>query len=176
MNDITFLNPEFFWFFLTLPFAIVWHFYKKNEEKPTLKISSLQGFKTKTSSIAKFRPVLFTLRLVTLSLVIIALARPRTVDISNKTNSTNGIDIVIASDVSGSMLAKDLKPNRLEALKNVASSFVKERITDRIGIVVYASEAYTKVPVTNDKPMVLEAIKSISTTTCCKMELELEWV
>jgi Ca-activated chloride channel family protein len=77
------------------------------------------------------------------------MARPRTVDISNKT--TKGIDIVMAVDVSGSMLAKDLKPNRMEALKRVASDFADERPNDRIGLVVYASEAYTKTPVTSDK-------------------------
>jgi Ca-activated chloride channel family protein len=79
------------------------------------------------------------------------MARPRTVDISNKTKTTKGIDIVMAVDVSGSMLAKDLKPNRMEALKRVASDFADERPNDRIGLVVYASEAYTKTPVTSDK-------------------------
>ena len=93
--------------------------------------------------------------------LIIALARPRTVDISNKTKTTKGIDIVMAIDVSGSMLAKDLKPNRLEALKKVAADFVEERPNDRIGLVIYASEAYTKTPVTSDKPIILEAIKTI---------------
>lgn len=101
------------------------------------------------------------MRLLALSALIVAMARPRTVDVSNKRNTTNGIDIVIASDVSGSMLAKDLKPNRMEALKSVASDFVTARVNDRIGIVVYAAEAYTKTPVTSDKEVVLEAINSI---------------
>lgn len=109
----------------------------------------------------KLKPLLFVLRIVALSALIVAMARPRTVDVSNKTNSTNGIDIVIASDVSGSMLAKDLKPDRLEALKVVAADFVKARVNDRIGVVVYAAEAYTKTPVTSDKAVVLEAINSI---------------
>jgi Ca-activated chloride channel family protein len=89
------------------------------------------------------------------------MARPRTVDISNKTKTTKGIDIVMAVDVSGSMLAKDLKPNRMEALKRVASDFVQERPNDRIGLVVYAAEAYTKTPVTSDKAVILDAISSI---------------
>jgi Ca-activated chloride channel family protein len=88
------------------------------------------------------------------------MARPRTVDISNKTKTTKGIDIVMAVDVSGSMLAKDLKPNRMEALKRVASDFADERPNDRIGLVVYASEV-PNTPVTSDKGVVLEAIKSI---------------
>jgi Ca-activated chloride channel family protein len=89
------------------------------------------------------------------------MARPRTVDVSNRTKTTKGIDIVMAIDVSGSMLAKDLKPNRMEALKRVAASFVDERPNDRIGLVVYAAESYTKTPVTSDKAIVQEAIKSI---------------
>ena len=161
MTNITFLNPEFFWLFLLLPFAMGWYFFKRKEEKPTLKISSLQGFKASQSILPKLKPALFVMRLLALSALIVAMARPRTVDVSNKRNTTNGIDIVIASDVSGSMLAKDLKPNRMEALKSVASDFVTARVNDRIGIVVYAAEAYTKTPVTSDKEVVLEAINSI---------------
>jgi Ca-activated chloride channel homolog len=161
MTNITFSNPEFFWLFLLLPIILVWYFFKRKEEKPTLKISSLQGFKASQSILPKLKPLLFAMRLLALSALIVAMARPRTVDVSNKNNTTNGIDIVIASDVSGSMLAKDLKPNRLEALKQVAADFVEARTNDRIGIVVYAAEAYTKTPVTSDKAVVLEAINSI---------------
>jgi Ca-activated chloride channel family protein len=161
MTNITFLNPEFFWLFLVLPFAMGWYFFKRKEENPTLKISSLQGFKASQSILPKLKPVLFVMRLLALSALIVAMARPRTVDVSNKRNTTNGIDIVITSDVSGSMLAKDLKPNRMEALKSVAADFVTARVNDRIGIVVYAAEAYTKTPVTSDKEVVLEAINSI---------------
>jgi Ca-activated chloride channel homolog len=161
MTNITFSNPEFFWLLLLLPIILVWYFFKQKEEKPTLKISSLQGFKASQSILPKLKPLLFVMRLLALSALIVAMARPRTVDVSNKNNTTNGIDIVIASDVSGSMLAKDLKPNRLEALKQVAADFVEARANDRIGIVVYAAEAYTKTPVTSDKAVVLEAINSI---------------
>lgn len=161
MKNVTFLNPEFFWLFLLLPLAIVWYYFIQKKEKPSLKVSSIKGFKGNTSLLPKLKPVLFVMRLLALSALIVAMARPRSVDISNKSNSTLGIDIVIASDVSGSMLAKDLKPNRLEALKNVAASFVNERVNDRIGIVVYAAEAYTKTPVTSDKAVVLQAINDI---------------
>lgn len=161
MTNITFVNPEFFWLFLLLPLAGIWFFFKKNEEKPILKMSSLKGFKGSVSLLPKLKPLLFVMRLLALSALIIALARPRTIDTSNKNNDVNGIDIVIASDVSSSMLARDLEPNRLEALKVVASRFVSERVNDRIGVVVYAAEAYTKVPVTTDKAIVLDAINSI---------------
>ncbi|MDG2431201.1 VWA domain-containing protein [Flavobacterium sp.] len=161
MGKLTFLNPEFFWLFLLIPLAVFWLFYKRNQQVATLKISSIKGFQGSTSLLVKLKPYLSVLRLVALSSLIIALARPRTVDISNKTKTTKGIDIVMAVDVSGSMLAKDLKPNRMEALKRVAADFVQERPNDRIGLVVYASEAYTKTPVTSDKAVVEEAIKSI---------------
>ena len=161
MGKITFLNPEFFWLFLLIPVAIAWLFWKRNQQTATLKMSSLHGFKGSDSLLVKFKPALDVLRILALSLLIIALARPRTVDISNKTKTTKGIDIVVAVDVSGSMLAKDLKPNRMEALKRVASIFVDERPNDRIGLVVYASEAYTKSPVTSDKAVIQQAIQSI---------------
>ena len=161
MNKVTFLNPEFFWLFLLIPIVIGWQIWKRNEQIATLKISSLKGFKASKSILAKLKPMLFVFRLLALSSLIIAMARPRTVDVSSKTKTTKGIDIVMSVDVSGSMLAKDLKPNRMEALKDVAENFVKARPNDRIGLVVYASEAYTKSPVTSDKAVVLDAIRSI---------------
>ncbi len=162
MENITFLNPIFFWLFLTIPLAIFWHIYNKNNRDASLKISTTKSFKNHYSILSKIKPLLFYLRLVVLTLIILALARPRTVDVSVKQRSTSGIDIVMAIDVSGSMLAKDLKPNRLEALKKVASKFAIDRVNDRIGIVVYAGESYTKTPVTSDALIVQQAIKSIA--------------
>jgi Ca-activated chloride channel homolog len=161
MGKLSFLNPEFFWLFLLIPLAGAWLYWKRNQQTANLKISSTQGFKNSNSLLVKFQPMLNVMRLLALSSLIIAMARPRTVDISNQTKTTRGIDIVMAIDVSGSMLAKDLRPNRMEALKDVAADFVKERPNDRIGLVVYASEAYTKTPVTSDKAIVLDAIASI---------------
>jgi Ca-activated chloride channel family protein len=161
MDKVTFLNPEFFWLFLVLPIAIAWLFFKRKQQSATLKISSIGGFKSTKSILAKLKPYLNVLRIIALSPLIIALARPRTVDISNQTKTTKGIDIVMAIDLSSSMLAKDLRPNRMEALKQVASNFVDARPNDRIGVVVYAAEAYTKTPVTSDKAIVKEAISDI---------------
>ena len=161
MGKLNFLNPEFFWLFLLIPVAIGWLYLKKNQQTATLKMSSTQGFKGSKSLLVKLHPLLNVMRLLALSSLIIAMARPRTVDISNQTKTTRGIDIVMAIDVSGSMLAKDLKPNRMEALKRVAADFVDERPNDRIGLVLYASEAYTKTPVTSDKAVIEQAIESI---------------
>jgi len=161
MEKISFLNPEFFWLFLLIPLAIAWLWWKNKEQTATLKISSVKGFKGSKSILARLKPHLSGLRILSLCFLIIALARPRTVDISNQTKTTKGIDIVMAIDLSSSMLAKDLKPNRMEALKEVATNFVDARPNDRIGVVVYAGEAYTKTPVTSDKAIVKQAISDI---------------
>ena len=161
MKEVTFLHPGFFWLFTLLPLTIGWYLWKRKQQTATLKISSLNAFKAKPSLLGRLKPVLFALRLLALSAMIVALARPRSVDVNSRTKTTRGIDIVMAMDVSGSMLAKDLKPNRMEALKDVAEDFVQGRPNDRIGLVVYAGESYTKTPVTSDKALVIQSIQSI---------------
>lgn len=161
MGKVTFLNPEFLWLFLVLPIAIAWLFYKRNQLSATLKMSSVAPFKKHRTFLAKAKPFLYILRLIALSSIIIALARPRSVDVTSKSKTTKGIDIVMAIDVSSSMLANDLKPNRLEALKKVASTFVQDRVNDRIGLVVYAGESYTRTPVTSDKTIILQSLKTV---------------
>ncbi|HMC00985.1 MAG TPA: VWA domain-containing protein [Flavobacteriaceae bacterium] len=165
LEGIEFLNKELFWLMLLLPLAILWYVFKYRKQTAELKISSLKGFKVSSSWLPKIKHVLFVLRLLALALLITALARPRTVDVSTKTKTTKGIDIVMAIDVSASMLAKDLAPNRLEALKDVASEFIKGRPNDRIGLVEYAGESYTKTPITSDKAIVLRSLKDIKYNT-----------
>ncbi|MFC4636399.1 VWA domain-containing protein [Dokdonia ponticola] len=160
-DGIEFSNPQFFWLFLTLPIAIAWYVWKRKKQTPSVKISSVKGFKTTSSILPKLRPILFLLRLVALAALITAMARPQTTEVTTKSKSTRGIDIVIAIDVSASMLAKDLRPNRLEALKLVAADFIKGRPNDRIGLVEYAGESYTKTPITSDKNIVLNSLNSI---------------
>ncbi|MDT0558202.1 VWA domain-containing protein [Ichthyenterobacterium sp. W332] len=161
LEQYEFLNKELFWLFLLIPLAILWYILKYKRQTAELKISSLKGFKVGSSILPKLRHLLFVLRLLALAALIIAIARPRTVDVSSKTKTTKGIDIVMAIDVSASMLAKDLKPNRLEALKNVASEFIKGRPNDRIGLVEYAGEAFTKTPITTDKAIVLRSLGDV---------------
>ena len=165
LEGIEFLNKEFFWLFLLLPLVLLWYLVKYKKQTAELKIPSLKGFKVTNSWLPRFRHLLFVLRLLALSLLIMALARPQTVDVSTKTKTTRGIDIVMAIDVSASMLAKDLSPNRLEALKNVAADFIKGRPNDRIGLVEYAGESYTKTPITSDKAIVLRSLQSIKYNT-----------
>jgi len=164
-SNFEFVNPQLFWLLLVIPALLLWFFLKRKEQTASLKISSVAGFKTPKNWLAKLRPLLFVLRMITLALIIIAMARPRTVDESTRIKTTKGIDIVIAIDVSASMLARDLKPNRLEALKNVASRFIQARPNDRIGLIEYAGESYTKTPLTSDKNIVLSSLKSIKYNT-----------
>ncbi|MFT5215095.1 MAG: Ca-activated chloride channel family protein [Glaciecola sp.] len=165
LEGIEFLNKQWFWVLLALPIAVLWYVFNHNKQTAELKISSLKGFKVTSSWLPKFKHVLFALRLIALGLLITALARPQTVDVSTKTKTTRGIDIVMAIDVSASMLAKDLKPNRLEALKNVAADFIQGRPNDRIGLVEYAGESYTKTPITSDKSIILRSLEEIKYNT-----------
>nr|WP_321415616.1 VWA domain-containing protein [uncultured Allomuricauda sp.] len=160
-ENIEFANPEFFWLLLLLPLALLWYFFKRKNEMASLRISSIKGF-TVTSWASKSKPVLFVIRLLALAAIITALARPQTEDISTRTKTTKGIDIVMAIDVSSSMLARDLKPDRLTALKEVAADFIEGRPNDRIGLVSYAAESYTKTPITSDKAIVLNSLEEIT--------------
>ncbi|TDS52182.1 vWA domain-containing protein [Myroides indicus] len=161
MKNITFLNPEFFWLFLLLPVAFLIWYKNKKKQKANIKLSSTEGVLAQKSFLIKLIPLSIVLRILAFSGLIIALARPQIISVDHQIHSTHGIDILMAMDISGSMLAKDLKPNRLEALKEVAADFVSQRITDRIGIVIYAAEAYTKTPVTSDKTLLLNALRDI---------------
>ncbi len=160
-NNFEFHSPEFFWLFLLIPLVITWYFLVRKKNTATLTIPNIKGFKADKSILPKLKPVLNLLRLLAFSILIIALARPRNVAVSKRTKTNRGIDIVMAIDVSASMLAKDLKPNRLEALKKVAIEFVNKRPNDRIGIVVYAGESFTQTPITSDKGIVKRIISEI---------------
>lgn len=164
-ENVIFENPQFFWLFLLLPIVIAWFFWKRQQQTASLRISSIRSFQENPGFWAKMRPILFVLRLLVLALVITALARPRSVDVSTHTNSTMGIDIVMAIDVSASMLAQDLKPNRLEATKKVAEQFVRGRPSDRIGLVIYAGESFTKTPITSDKTILVNSLEDIKYNT-----------
>ncbi|ATA89840.1 aerotolerance regulator BatA [Capnocytophaga stomatis] len=161
-KDITFANPTFFWLLLLIPLMILWHFFWNKKSKASLTVSTTSAFKKVTSWESGLYHSLFIFRILATGLIIVALARPQMRSESAKTKITDGIDIVMAIDVSASMLSQDLKPNRFEALKKVASQFVKERPSDRIGLVIYSGESYTKTPVTSDKSIILSALKGLT--------------
>lgn len=161
-KNITFANPEFFWLLLLIPLLVLWYAFWNKKSKVTLTVSSATAFKQNSLWTSRLYHLLFVLRMLALAFAILALARPQTRSESAKTKITDGIDIVMAIDVSASMLSQDLKPNRFEALKKVASQFVKDRPSDRIGLVVYAGESYTKTPATSDKSIILNSIKELT--------------
>ncbi len=160
MSNFEFHSPYFLWLLLLLPLIAVWYYFFKDKTNATLTLSQTESFE-KNNIWDKLRHILFIFRLLALGFLIIALARPRNVAVSKHTKSTRGIDIVMAIDVSASMLARDLLPNRLQALKKVAKQFVNKRPNDRIGIVVYAGESFTKTPITSDKRIITNSIESI---------------
>lgn len=161
-KNIVFANPEFFWLLLLLPLMLLWYWYWNKKSQANVTFSTTIAFKkTKSWSNALYH-LLFVLRMIAIALIVVALARPQTHSENAKTKITDGIDIVMAIDVSASMLSQDLKPNRFEALKKVASQFVKDRPNDRIGLVIYAGESYTKTPVTTDKSIILNALSEIT--------------
>ena len=161
-EGIYFVNPDYLWLFLVIPVVVFWQTLTWKRAQAELKMPSLSGFQQHSSFWSLVRPLLFVSRIFALGFIILAIARPQTVDISSRTKTNKGIDIVMAIDVSSSMLAQDLKPDRLSALKRVASAFVDDRLSDRIGLVVYAGESYTKTPITSDKGIVKGALREIS--------------
>ena len=162
IEGIYFANPNYLWLLSIIPIMVVWNILTWKKQQPILKMPSLLNFKTGSSFLSKLYPFLYVFRLLAISLIILSIARPQTVDVSTRTKTNKGIDIVMAIDVSSSMLAQDLKPNRLVALKRVAGEFIEDRRSDRIGLVVYAGESYTKTPITSDKSIVKSSLGEIN--------------
>ena len=158
---LEFLNPEYFILLAVIPFVILWYYLNRNKLNNFIKFSDSSAFENSGNFYSNFKLLLKVFRLISLALIIIALARPQIIDTSTRVKTNSGIDIIMAIDVSASMLAKDLKPNRLDALKNVADEFIKNRVSDRIGLVEYAGESYTKTPLTTDKSIILKSLREI---------------
>ena len=161
LEGIEFTHKELLWLLLVIPVLLLWYILKHKKQTAILEISTTSGLLKGNQFWTILKHSLFVLRALAITLIIVAMTRPQTVDVSTKTKTTRGIDIVMAIDVSASMLAKDLKPNRLEALKKVASKFINRRPNDRIGLVEYAGESYTRTPVTSDKGIILKSLRNI---------------
>lgn len=160
-----FVSPEWFWLLALVPVMIFWFWFSRRRQNAEWKMSALNTEDRSNNFWSLAKSFLWVLRIAALILIIVALARPRYVDQSTRVKTSKGIDIVMAIDVSASMLARDLTPNRLEALKEVAGRFINSRPNDRLGLVEYAGESYTKTPLTSDKTLVLTALKSIEYNT-----------
>lgn len=158
MRDVQFADPQFFALLLFVPLLIYWHLRKERRRYPELQIPTLESFRTAPRSWRqRLRHLLPALRILAVVCLIAGLARPQSVS-SSETITTEGIDIVLATDISGSMLAEDFKPNRIEAAKAVAGEFVAGRPNDRIGLVVFAGESFTQCPLTVDHDVVKSLI------------------
>ncbi len=160
-KHITFAHPYFFALLLLIPFMIWWQLRGRKNSQPVLRVTTLGGIKSLPPGFkARFRPVLFVLRIVALIMLIIALARPQSTN-TTLNSDTDGIDLVMGVDISGSMLAEDFKPNRMEAAKKVALEFVDKRPSDRIGLVIFSGESFTMCPITIDHQVLKEQIMSL---------------
>ncbi len=160
-KDITFAYPWILSFLVVIPVMIAWYFWKGYKRQPSVKYSSLGFLKGFAPTFReRLRHVPFILRLLAIALFIVALARPQTFS-SGENIYTEGIDIAMVLDISGSMLAEDLKPNRLEAAKEVIDNFIKGRTSDRIGLVVFARDAFTQCPLTVDYPVLRNLLGQI---------------
>jgi Ca-activated chloride channel family protein len=156
-----FANPIYFLLLLLLIPMIGWYIWKQRQAQASLRLSSSEGFRNAPKTYKIYlRHLPFVLRIVAVVLIIIALARPQTTNSWN-TTTTEGIDIALTLDISTSMLAEDLKPNRIEAAKEVAASFINGRPTDNIGLVVFSGESFTQCPLTTDHAVLLNLLKDV---------------
>jgi Ca-activated chloride channel family protein len=161
LGSIHFANPEFLWLLVSIPLLVVWYILKYKQSLVPLKVSTVTGFKrTQPGFRVKFHHTPFLLRIVAIMLFIVALARPQSSS-SSREIETEGIDIVIALDISGSMLAEDFKPNRLEAAKKITEKFIDSRVNDRIGLVIFSAKSFTQCPITIDHTVLKNLLKEI---------------
>lgn len=160
-NNYEFHNAEFLWLLLLIPAIVVWYWFKHNKSHASLHISNLDAFKNIPVSYKTIgRHFLLAFRLLGISFLILAMARPQT-NLNRQEISTEGIDIVLATDISASMLAKDFSPNRLEVAKEVAKEFIDNRPTDRMGLVIFSGESFTQCPLTTDHHVLKGLFKDI---------------
>ncbi len=158
---ITFANPKILWLLLILLPIAVWYVLNNKKSHASMLVSSLSAFAgLSTSWKVWLMHILFVFRLMAIACVIVIIARPQTHD-RWSTSETEGTDIVVALDISTSMLAQDFRPNRFEAAKDVACQFVSGRESDNIGFVIFAAESFTQVPMTTDKAAIVNAIQTI---------------
>ena len=158
-KDITFGQPWFLLLLIVIPVLIWWYAAKNNRRQGSIVVSGVSA-KGLSTWKAGLRHLVFICRLLAIICIIAALARPQTM-FEEQNAEGEGVDIVLCIDVSGSMTAQDLTPNRLEAAKNVAVDFVNKRLTDRIAIVIFSGESFTQCPLTTDHTVLISAIENI---------------
>jgi Ca-activated chloride channel family protein len=158
---IIFANPEYLFLLLLLIPIIAWYILKQKKGEASITISTVRAF-THTPKTYKYylRHVPFVLRVLAITLLILLIARPQSTN-SLRNESVQGIDIVMTLDISSSMLSEDLKPNRLEAAKNVAAEFIAGRPNDNIGLVIFSGQSFTQCPLTTDHAVLINLFQGI---------------
>lgn len=160
MNNYLFINPEYFYLLIIPVVYSIWYFFKRRNINSEILFSNL-GSLNKTKTLKnRLRDLPQIFKIVAICLLIIALARPQS-STNWEESTTEGIDIVLSMDISGSMLAEDLKPNRLEASKDVAVDFISKRVNDRIGLVIFSGESFTQCPLTTDHNVLVNLFKDV---------------
>lgn len=161
MFGYEFANPGYFWLLLLLVPMVLWYIFREKSSHADLQVSSLKAFKgMKHAGRIWMRHILFVLEVLAIAFLIVALARPQSSN-SWQTYTSEGIDIVLALDISGSMLARDFTPDRLEAAKEVATKFILERPQDKIGLVIFAGESFTQCPLTTDQAVLVNLLREV---------------
>jgi len=161
ITRLHFADPEYLWLLLLIPAAIAWYWYRLRHYSVALQMSSTAVFRQTARNWKNYARVgLFGLRMLSAGLIILALSRPQT-NMNRQDISVEGIDIMLATDISSTMLAEDLRPNRLEAAKEVAVEFISSRPDDRIGLVVFSGESFTQCPLTSNHAMLINLFKEI---------------
>jgi Ca-activated chloride channel homolog len=161
MRGIDFAQPAFLYLLIIVPLMIGFYVFKQQKAVASLRVSGTQPFERSGKTFRNYlRHVMFGLRTFAVGLLIIVLARPQATD-NFQDVSTEGIDIILTLDISGSMLARDFKPDRLEASKNVATEFISGRPYDRIGLVVFSGESFTQCPITTDHAVLINLLREM---------------
>ncbi|MBN4081861.1 VWA domain-containing protein [bacterium AH-315-C07] len=161
LDNYTFESPYFFYLLLLVPVLILWYWKKNRTQFTELQVSDFKGLtETSSSWLNRIPHTLFIIRILSFIILIIALSRPQST-LKGKSVTTEGIDIVMAVDISGSMLAEDFKPNRIEAAKLVGAEFITGRPNDRIGLVIFSGESFTQCPLTTDHQVVKDLLTKV---------------
>jgi len=158
--NYAYANPQFFWLFIAWAAVVGWYIWRQNRLNPYMQVASVEGLKGVRTARPVLRHVLFVLRMAVFALMIVVLARPQSSNRS-ETVTTEGIDIMMALDISGSMMAQDFKPDRLEAAKKISTQFIAGRTNDRIGLVVFSGESFTQCPLTTDHTSLINLFNSV---------------
>ena len=160
-SNVSFANPEYLYALALIPFLVFWYIRRHRAATSDIRFSTLRAFsRIKPTLKEQLRHMPFVLRMVVIALLVVGFARPQTTS-QGQNVYTEGIDIVMLLDISGSMLAEDFRPNRIEAAKDVAQQFIDGRTNDRLGLVIFAGQSFTQCPMTLDYRVLKNLLRQV---------------